>query len=254
MSANIKIMRYLSFIAIVSLLFSYIIHLNIELAFCVLNSPWISNNFIFTICSGAFASVVIALLMEARQYSLNKVNAENQIFYDATILFSQFSIIKYTLLRVKGNPNDIVSPDAFTMPVSQCKQIIDSLHNIDYHPIHKSNKLVGNLKEVESLIANCIAPFLFHTQYIQQAIIQDKLLELQQTGKSINPSYNSYYCKLTIDRLLEDIIPMVNELTVCMQNIAKAVNRQKGFEQLYNDFTRYEDNYEAPSLEKYLGL
>lgn len=208
----------------------------------------------FTICSGAFAGVVIALLMEARQYSLNKVNAENQIFYDATILFCQFSIIKYTLLRIKEHPNEIISPDALIMPVSLCKQIIDSLHNIDYHPILKYNELVRNLKEMDCLIANSIAPFLFHTQYIQQAILQDKLLELRQTGTSINPSYNSYYCKLTINRFLEDIIPIADELTVCTQNIAEAVNRQERFDQLYKDFTRYEDNYEAPSLEKYLGL
>lgn len=254
MSTNIKIMRFLALIAILSLIISYLVHLNMEMRFCVLNSLWISNNFLFTIFCGAFASVLIALLMEARQYTLNKVVAENQIFCDVTILFGQISIIKYTLLRIKEQPNEIISPEALTMPIQQCEQIINSLHNIDYHPLFKSNKLTENLEETNGIIAKSIAPFLFHAKFLQCAIHEDKILELQQTGKSINPTYSSYYCKLTIDKLFEDITPIANDLAACTQKIAKAVNLQDRFNQIYKDFTQYEENYEAPSLKKYLGI
>lgn len=254
MDSNIKIMRFLTIAAIVSLIITYVVHLNIELGFCMLNTPWVSNNLIFTIFSGAFASVIIALLLEIRQYSINKVGVENQIFYDATILYGQFSILKYTLLRMKEQPNNLISPDAIVIPISQCEQIIASLRNIDYHPIQKSNELAENLKEMDDLIANNIAPILFNAKFMQQAVIQDRILETKQTGRSINPTYNSYYCKQTIDKLLEDIIPVAEDLTSCVRKIAKSVNRQDKFEQIYKDFTRSEDNYKSPSLEEYLGI
>lgn len=254
MSANVKMLAFLVCIAIFTLIASYFLYLNTQFGFCVLKSPWISNDLLFSIFSGAFASVVIAFLMEIRQYTLNKVIAKNQIFSNTVFIFGQLSVIQYTLLRIKEHPNNIITPDAFTMPISLCDQTIDSLHNIDYHPIWKCDKLAENLKEIDALIANSIAPFLFNTKLIQQAIIQDKILELQQMGKSTNPTYNSYYCKLTIDKLLEDIFPIVNELTACAQKIAKATDRQVRFKQIYKDFTQYEDNYEAPSLERFLEL
>lgn len=254
MDSNIKIMRFLTIAAIVSLIITYFVHLNIELRFCVCDSPWISNNLIFTIFSGAFASVIIALLLEVRQYNINKVRAENQIFYDATILFGQFTVLKYTLLRLKDQPNRLISPDAVVIPISQCEQIIASLRNIDYHPIQKSNEVAENVKELDDLIMNNINPILFNAKFMQQAVIQDRILETKQTGRAINPTYHSYYCKLTIDKLLEDIIPVAEDLTSCVRKIAKSVNRQDKFEQIYKDFTRSEDNYKSPSLEEYLGI
>lgn len=253
MDSNIKIMRFLAITAIASFLITYMVHLNMEFRFLVLNTSWISNNLMFSIFSGAFASVVIALLLEIRQYKMNKVKEENQIFYDATILFSQFTILKYTLLRIKEQPNSIISSDAITMPVSQCEQIISSLHNVDYHSILKSDKLAMNLKEMNDMIGKNIAPFLFHAKFIQQAVIQDKILELQQTGKSTNPNYNSYFCKQTIDKLHEDIIPIVDDLTSCVRKIAQSVNRQDKLEHIIKDFTCFEDNYKTPSLEEYLA-
>lgn len=233
---------------------AYVIHLNMEMNICVLNSPWISNNFLFTILSGAFASVIIALLIEVRQYKLNKVIAKNQIFRDATLFYGQISIIKYTLLRIKEHPSNIISPDIIAMPVSMCNLYRDSLHGIDYSPFFRRDKLSRALKEMDYQMSNQITQFLLQAPIIQQAVIQDKIKVLEQTGNSVNPTYNSYYCKLTVDKLLENIIPIVDKLTSCMQNIADGVGQKERWKQIYKDFTHFEENYDAPSLEKYLGL
>lgn len=254
MSTNIKIMRFLSIIAILSLILSYVIHLNMELGFCVLNTPWISNNFLFTILSGAFASVVIALLMEARQYTLNKEKARNQIFCEAINLMSQFYIIKDIFSKVKEQQGSIITPEAVISSASECERSIDTLHNIDYHPIRKSDKLLGNLEDMFRLIENQIAPTLFNSKFIQQAVLKDRILELEHTGKSTSPTYNSYYSKQIIDKLLEDIIPIFNDLTVCVQKIAKTENRQERFDNMFKKLKRFEDSQDVPSLEKFLGL
>lgn len=38
-----------------------------------------------------------------------------------------------------------------------------------------------------------------------------------------------------------------------MNNLAKNLGRSEKWKQMYSDFARYEENYNAPSLEKYLG-
>lgn len=88
MSSNKTIIRFLCILAITSLALSYSVQLNTELGFCSPDSPWVSNNFVFTIISGVFACVIVALLLEIRQYQLNKDAAEAQIFYSSTILYA----------------------------------------------------------------------------------------------------------------------------------------------------------------------
>lgn len=41
---------------------------------------------------------------------------------------------------------------------------------------------------------------------------------------------------------------------MCMQKIAKAVDKTEKWNQIRNDITRFEEEHESPSLEKYLGL
>ena len=112
MSSNKTIIRFLCILAIVSLVLSYIVQLNIELGFYLPDSPWISNDFVFTVLTGVFASVVVALLLEIRQYQLNKAASEARVFYDSTILYAQLAVVKYTLLRIREHPKDIVSAES----------------------------------------------------------------------------------------------------------------------------------------------
>ncbi|MCQ2229266.1 MAG: hypothetical protein MJZ13_05930 [Bacteroidales bacterium] len=219
----------------------------------VLNSPWISNDFLFAIFSGGLASAVIALLLEIKQYRLNKISAKDQIFKNSALLYDEFSVIKYTLLRIKEQPDNIVSPQAFDIPLSICGQIQTSLQNIHYIPIWGSDKTKEAFIKTNELLTNSISPFFWDVKFIEQAVIYDKLLELKETGKSINPTYNSYYTKRTVDKLICDITPIVDEFTVCMNNLAKSLGRSEKWKQMYSDFAQYEENYNALSLEKYLG-
>lgn len=254
MSSNKTIIKFLCILAIVSLVLSYIVQLNIELGFCLPDSPWISNGFVFTVLTGVFASVVVALLLEIRQYQLNKAAAEVRIFYDSTILYAQLAIVKYTLLRIREHPKDIVSAESISMPSSICRQIKESLKNVDYSPIIKRNELRKYMLEYDEKISSRLDSFLFNASFIEQAIIKDKIEALKQKSLSVNPTYESYYTKLTVDKLLGDVTPIVDDFGMCMQKIAKAVDKTEKWNQIYKDFTHFEEGYVSPSLEKYLGL
>lgn len=254
MSSNKTIIRFLCILAIVSLVLSYIVQLNIELGFYLPDSPWISNDFVFTVLTGVFASVVVALLLEIRQYQLNKAASEAQVFYDSTILYAQLAVVKYTLLRIREHPKDIVSAESISMPASICQQIKESLKNVDYSPIIKRNELRKYLLEYDDKISSRLESFLFNASFMEQAIIKDKMDALLQKGRAGNPTYESYYTKLTVDKLIDDVAPIVDDFGVCMQKIAKAVDKTEKWNQIYKDFTQFEEGYESPSLEKYLGL
>lgn len=254
MSSNKTIIKFLCILAIVSLVLSYIVQLNIELGFCLPDSPWISNGFVFTVLTGVFASVVVALLLEIRQYQLNKAAAEVRIFYDSTILYAQLAVIKYNLLRIREHPEDMVSPESISMPVSICRQIKESLKSVDYSPIIKRRELRRYMLEYAEMVSARMDSFLFNASFIEQAIIKDKIEALKQTGLAGNPTYESYYTNLTVDKLLDDVVPIVDDFGLCMQKIARAVNKTEKWNQIYKDFTQFEEGYESPSLEKYLGL
>lgn len=48
---------------------------------------------------------------------------------------------------------------------------------------------------------------------------------LKQTGQAGNPTYESYYTKLIVDKLIDDVVHIVDEFDRCMQKIAKAVDK-----------------------------
>lgn len=118
----------------------------------------------------------------------------------------------------------------------------------------KRNELRKYMLEYDEMISARMDSSLFNASYIEQAIIKDKIEALKQKGLSGNPTYESYYTKLTVDKLIDDVAPMVDDFGLCMQKIAKAVGRTEKWNQIYKDFTRFEEGYESPSLEKYLGL
>lgn len=254
MSSNKTIIRFLCIFAIASLVLSYLVQLNMELGFCTSDSPWVSNNFVFTVLTGVFASVIVALLLEIRQYQLNKAVAEARIFYDSTILYAQVAVIKYDLLRIREHPSDILSPGVLSMPVSICRQIKESLKSVDYSPIMKRNEMRRYLLEYEELLSARMDSFLFNACFMDQAILKDRIEALQQTGLAGNTTYYSYYTNHVVDKLLDEVIPIVDDFGEYMKKIAETVGRNEKWNQINKDFTHFEEGYESPSLEKYLGL
>lgn len=104
------------------------------------------------------------------------------------------------------------------------------------------------------MISSRIDSFLFNASFIEQAIIKDKIEALKQKSLSVNPTYKSYYTKLTVDKLLGDVTSIVDDLGLCLQKIAKAVDKAEKWNQIRKDFTYLEEGSVSLSLEKFLGL
>ena len=80
MTTCVNTIKRLFWLLAIVFVITYIISLNIENQIIVVNSRWISNNFLFAIFSGAFASLLIVLAYEILKYFQLKKEAENTIF------------------------------------------------------------------------------------------------------------------------------------------------------------------------------
>ena len=76
MSGNIKTIKFTAVLSAVFAILTYIITLNVEVAFFAPNWPWISNNFALTVCGGIFASTLVVMLCEVQKYLSNKSSCE----------------------------------------------------------------------------------------------------------------------------------------------------------------------------------
>ena len=80
MKTQIKVIRFVAIMSIVLAAITYLITVNIEVGFINLNTQWLSNNFLLTVCGGAFASMLVVLLCEIQKYFEIKKSTEAIIF------------------------------------------------------------------------------------------------------------------------------------------------------------------------------
>lgn len=77
MSVNIKIIKRLILLSFVFMAATYAVFLNMEGEYIILQSKWGSNNLLFAIFSGVFASILVVVLNETRQYLINKRSTQD---------------------------------------------------------------------------------------------------------------------------------------------------------------------------------
>lgn len=94
MRIQVKVIRFTLLMSIVFAAIAYLVTLNIEIGFLALSVPWLSNNFVLTVCGGAFSSMLVVLIGEVQKYFLNKKAAEEFLFSHTAYVYGQLRIIK----------------------------------------------------------------------------------------------------------------------------------------------------------------
>ena len=101
----------IKFTFILSLLFgiiTYLVTVNIETNFFILNTIWISNNFVLTVCGGIVASFLVVLLSEIQKYLSTKSSSESYLFYHAVYLYSALFLMQQNILDYAKNSNKAI--------------------------------------------------------------------------------------------------------------------------------------------------
>ena len=94
---------YLIILSMLCLAISYVISVNMEIGFCVINSRFISNYFLFTCFSGAFASILVVIATEVYRFIQKKKSIEQFLFSQLVFIYGQLQIANTNITNLLNN-------------------------------------------------------------------------------------------------------------------------------------------------------
>lgn len=167
---------FLVILGILCLVISYAISINMETGFYVINSRFLSNNFLFTCFSGAFASILVLIATEVYRFIETKKSIEQFLFSQLAFIYGQLQIANANITNILNNKG-FVSDNLLISLSNTIKQITPSLRSLDYNPFFSSSRSRAIKKiltrlfsteiiQLDSLANDCI--------YLPMAICTDK--------------------------------------------------------------------------------
>ena len=182
MSGNIKTIKFTAVLSTVFAILTYIITLNMEVAFFAPNWPWISNNFALTVCGGIFASTLVVMLCEVQKYLSNKSSCENYLFYQTVYLYLAMFLIQKITKEFIDAPTEAVSENLLedNVQIAQCQ--LNAIQGVDYTTFSSKNELLTVQHNFCSGVVPKIKSFLSVNNYLKRAILTVQIANVEQFG------------------------------------------------------------------------
>ena len=102
---------------------------------------WFSNEFLFVIFSGAFASSLVVLISEIFGYRQLKKVLENELYSHTVCLYAAAKVAKNTMTAVIENKEIHVVPDMLDQQQYQTSSALNCIFNLDYSIFCKKQEL-----------------------------------------------------------------------------------------------------------------
>lgn len=249
MSTSKNTTKWLLWILIGVLIMTYLISLNRENLFVKINTKWLSNDFLFAIASGSFASLVIVLACEIIRYHQLKLIAENTLFAYFANLYGQFLIIRGNCLRAI-NSHDVVADNLIQSSCDYAIMLADYINGIDYAPYHKNKvkEIFIHFKTEKYLTTkNILTSFLF----LKIAIHEDKKNLLQQRKYDAVTS-DCPNVKRALDKIVNQISTILTYLDQTISQIDNELGNKYHWQNIKKTLNDYQTNYIGQELEDYL--
>lgn len=233
------------------LIITYVISLNIENRFLVLNSRWISNDFLFTIAGGAFASLVIVLVCEIIKYQQSKLATEAVLFSNFVNLYGQFLIIRGNCKRALNN-HAVVAANLIQPTCNNALLYADNINEIDYSPFCSKNKIKDILLEYNSDKYHMMKSVLFGFKNIQIAIHTDKIVLIKQ-GVSDNVTSHCPYVNETLNKVINQTTTILTYLDQIISQIDNELVNKYNWQNVKQTLNTYQENFVEQNLVDYLN-
>lgn len=215
---------YLVALSIFCLGVSYLFSVNIEIEFCLINSRFISNNFLFTCFSGAFASLVVVIATEAYRFIQSKRSIEQYLFSQLAFIYGQLQAANTNITNLLKN-KELVSNNLLCYLSNTIKQITPSLRTLDFNPFFQSNRsraikriitrlLSTEINQLESFANDCI--------YLPMAINTDKLDALSKGESNTVITSTSTNTHKTLEILNKEIIRLTSQVLIDLTELNTA--------------------------------
>lgn len=251
MKSSIYTIKFLVILSVVLLLATYCISLNDENRWIVLNTPWLSNSFVFAIFGGTFASLLVVLACEIQKYQSIKRQTEDYIFGQLFSLYSQVSIIHY---NTKRQLNDRVSPvpsNLIDEIANRGKMCLTSLTSIDYFTFCKHSIIKKQLIQYRGISGTCILYFLQNTVFLKMAINEDRI-DLLKKGKDVLITSDMPKTRRTLKKIFNDSSVVLSFIENSLDIIDKDCKKRYHWSELKRKVISGEENFSSVDLNAFL--
>ena len=247
MRTNIKTIIFTSICSIIFLVTTYFICLNISYAWFEIK--WLSNNFLLTIFSGLFASMMVVLICEIQKYHLSKTETETNLYNGCLEILAGFETSKQTLTYLKENNDQIVTKGLLEDVYKHILKSIDKYLDIDYVTCNKKNQLYIENQHFATFLLQYVRPTSYDFIFLDLAINEQKIENLQQCIPE-----NNVFAK---GNLLKVINILLDKFEICIDGILEFMKKidysgRFKFEERYNQIQSDKDFYKISDVADFI--
>lgn len=252
MSTSIKIIKYLTVLCIIFMGLTYAIFLNMEKGYVILKSGWISNNLLFTIFSGAFASGLVVVLSEIRQYLINKKHTQDILFSQFATLYGQLLIMQNNMKRSLEQRDEIITNSLLEQSSSISRMCIENISNVDYTTFCPQNKVQKMIQHFRLTYNSDFISYFNNCGYLKVAIVEDQMFNVNTLGHQGIITAKSPNTGKTIIKLQKGIQPLLIITNQCLEILDISVSNRYNWSSVSNNMQTYHNNYNSISLDDFL--
>lgn len=251
MSVSVNTIKRLLAILIAVLTITYLVSLNMENHYIVLNTKWLSNDFLFAISGGAFASLVVVLACEIIKYRQIKIATEGALFSYLANLYGQFLIIKGNCTRTLRSHN-IVPDNLIQSTCDNSMMLADYINGIDYTPYCKNNKIKEILDQFRKEKYSAMKNVLISFSNLRIAIREDSIFLLQQKNRDVVTS-DCPNTQGTLSKINSQTATILTYLDQIISQIDNELQNKYNWQSLKKTMNVYQDNFEVKTLRDYVN-
>lgn len=251
MSVSVNTIKRLLGILIGVLVINYLISLNMENHYIVSNTKWLSNDFLFAIAGGTFASLVVVLVCEIIKYRQIKRATEGAMFSYLANLYGQFLIIKGNCTRTLKSHN-IVPDNLIQSTCDKSMMLADYINGIDYTPYRKNNKIREILDQFKKEKFFALKNALISFANLRVAIREDSIILLQQKNRDIVTS-DCPNTQGTLNKIKSQTATILTYLDQIISQLDKELQNKYNWQSLKQTLNTYQDTFEAKTLRDYMN-
>ena len=183
MKTQVKIIRFVAIMSIVLAVITYLITVNIEVGFIRLNTQWLSNNFLLTVCGGAFASMLVVLLCEIQKYFEIKKSTEAIIFKHLRHVCIQLVSLDKLIKECLENPTRVVPNGILSFSTEAIRSAIGELRVVEYDTFFKKSKLKEAFSTFQKNALVDIQYYTMYEKYLSIAMSEDQIAYINEHGE-----------------------------------------------------------------------
>lgn len=251
MNVNVKTIKMSLWILLGVFTLTYLVSLNIENHFVVANLKWLSNDFLFAIAGGAFASLVIVLVCEVIKYRQLKFATEGALFSYLGNLYGQFLIIRGNSKRTL-NGHDLVPDNLIQSTCDSAMMLADFIYRIDYTTLCRKNNVSGILSKFKAEKYFLLKNVLISFSYLRIAIREDSRMLLQQGKRDVVTS-DCPHVKDTLNKVIAQTSTILTYLDQIISQMDEGLDNRYNWHNLRKALNTYQDNFETQTLADYMN-